>query len=119
MDWRTIHEDYDTSTASGRLKINIMLSVAQDEADRTSERIKAVFDAKKERREPCTGKVPTGYKIEGKKIVKDPESEAAVACFFESFLECRSIEKARRKVQERFGVLYSYYLARNMLYKED
>ena len=118
VDWRTIHEDYDTSTASGRLKINIMLSVAQDEADRTSERIKAVFDAKKERREPCTGKVPTGYKIEGKKIVKDPESEAAVACFFESFLECRSIEKARRKVQERFGVLYSYYLARNMLYKE-
>lgn len=35
VDWRTIQEDYDTSTASGRLKINIMLSVAQDEADRT------------------------------------------------------------------------------------
>ena len=25
VDWKTIHEDYDTSTASGRLKINIML----------------------------------------------------------------------------------------------
>ena len=36
VNWKTIHEDYDTSTASGRLKINIMLSVAQDEADRTS-----------------------------------------------------------------------------------
>ena len=46
VNWKTIHEDYDTSTASGRLKINIMLSVAQDEADRTSERIKAVFDSK-------------------------------------------------------------------------
>ena len=43
VDWKTIQEDYDTSTASGRLKVNIMLSVAQDEADRTSERIKAVF----------------------------------------------------------------------------
>ena len=44
VDWRTIQEDYDTSTAAGRLKINIMLSVAQDEADRTSERIKAVME---------------------------------------------------------------------------
>ena len=47
VDWRTIHEDYDTSTASGRLKINIMLSVAQDEADRASERIKAINEMKR------------------------------------------------------------------------
>lgn len=64
VDWKTIHEDYDTSTASGRLKINIMLSVAQDEADRTSERIKAVFASKMERQEPCVGRLPTGYKLE-------------------------------------------------------
>lgn len=117
-DWKTIHEDYDTSSASGRLKINIMLSVAQDEADRTSERIKAVFDAKKERQEPCTGKVPTGYRIEGKKIVKDPDMEAAVACFFESFLTNRSIEQARRATEARCGVLFTYYLSRLMLGKE-
>ena len=29
-NWRTIFENYDTSTASGRLHINIMLSVNQD-----------------------------------------------------------------------------------------
>ena len=51
VDWRTIHEDYDTTTASGRLKINIMLSVAQDEADRTSERIKAVNEMKRQKRD--------------------------------------------------------------------
>lgn len=118
VDWKTIHEDYDTSTASGRLKINIMLSVAQDEADRTSERIRAVFASKKERQEPCTGKVPTGYKIEGKKVVKDPELEEAVSCFFESFLASRSIEKARRAVEARCGVLFTYYLSRLMLTKE-
>ena len=55
VDWRTIHEDYDTSTASGRLKINIMLSVAQDEADRTSERIKAIMEVKRSKLEPLTG----------------------------------------------------------------
>ena len=118
VDWKTIHEDYDTSTASGRLKINIMLSVAQDEADRTSERIKAVFASKKERQEPCTGKVPTGYRIEGKKVVKDPETEAAVSCFFERFLATRSIEQARRATEARCGVLFTYYLSRLMLTKE-
>ncbi len=118
VDWRTIHEDYDTSTASGRLKINIMLSVAQDEADRTSERIKAVFEAKKERLEPCTGRLPTGYKMENKKIVKDPEMEGAVTCFFDSFLASRSIEKARRAVEAQHGILFTYYHARIMLYKE-
>lgn len=118
VNWKTIHEDYDTSTASGRLKINIMLSVAQDEADRTSERIKAVFDAKRERKEPCTGRVPTGYKIDGKKIVKDPEMEGPVSCFFETFLSSRSTQKARLAVQERYGILFSYYHARIMLDNE-
>lgn len=118
VDWRTIHEDYDTSTASGRLKINIMLSVAQDEADRTSERIRAVFAAKRERKEPCTGRLPTGYKIEGKKIVKDPETQEAVTCFFESFLASRSIQKARMAVQAQCGILFTYYHARLMLSKE-
>ena len=47
-NWRTIYESYDTSTSSVRLHINIMLSVKQDEYDRTSERIKAVFKHKVE-----------------------------------------------------------------------
>lgn len=118
VNWKTIHEDYDTSTASGRLKINIMLSVAQDEADRTSERIKAVFDAKRERKEPCTGRVPTGYKLEGKTMVKDPEMEGPVSCFFETFLSSRSTQKARQAVQERHGLLFSYHLAQDMLTRE-
>ena len=82
VDWKTIHEDYDTTTASGRLKINIMLSVAQDEADRTSERIKAINEMKRQKREPLTGDCMPGYKIEGKKYVKDPQLEAAVTGFF-------------------------------------
>lgn len=116
--WKAIHEDYDTTTASGRLKINIMLSVAQDEADRCSERIKTVFAAKRERLEPVTGHVPTGYKIDGKRIVKDPALEGAVNLFFSTFLQFRSVEKARAAVQEQFGVSFSYQLADAMLRKE-
>lgn len=94
VSWRTIYEDYDTSTAAGRLKINIMLAVAQDEADRTSERIKRVLDGKKERNEVCTGHVPKGYKIEGKNVVIDPETEPFVRRFFAAFMETGSMHAA-------------------------
>lgn len=115
VDWRTIHEDYDTSTASGRLKINIMLSVAQDEADRTSERIKAVFASKRQKLEPLTGNTPTGYKIEGKKLVKDPETEEAVTAFFRKFLACGSVSVTQRHVLEAYGLRIEYQLASKML----
>lgn len=116
VDWRTIHEDYDTSTASGRLKINIMLSVAQDEADRTSERIKAVFEAKRHRLEPLTGNCPTGYKISGKKMVKDPETEDGVSAFFQKYLASGSVSVAQAYALERFGLRIEYQLASKMLY---
>lgn len=114
VNWRTIQEDYDTSTAAGRLKINIMLSVAQDEADRTSERIKAVFEMKRQKREPLTGDCPTGYKQEGKKFIKDPETEEGVAAFFQKYLENGSIHKAMHCADEHGLHLY-YQLAHKML----
>lgn len=92
--WKTIYEDYDTSTATGRLKINIMLAVAQDEADRAGERIKKVLDAKKARNEVCTGHLPKGYKIEGKFAVIDHETAPDVKTFFNVFLETGSIHNA-------------------------
>lgn len=92
--WKTIYEDYDTATAAGRLKINIMLAVAQDEADRTGERIKKVLDAKKARNEVCTGHLPKGYKIEGKFAVIDKDTEPDVKTFFKVFLETGSVHDA-------------------------
>lgn len=115
VDWKTIHEDYDTSTASGRLKINIMLSVAQDEADRTSERIKAVFEMKRQKLEPLTGNCPTGYKLDGKKMIQDPETKDAVAAFFQKYLASGSVSEAQDYVRERFRVSLSYKVAHTML----
>lgn len=75
-NWRTIFENYDTSTAAGRLHINIMLSVNQDECDRTSERIKAVFKHKRENKEVCSGNVPYGYYIDENKHMQIDEAKA-------------------------------------------
>lgn len=115
VDWRTIHEDYDTSTASGRLKVNIMLSVAQDEADRTSERIKAINELKRQKREPLTGSCPPGYKIEGRRYIRDPETEAATRAFFQKFMACGSIARTLAHMREEFGLAIGYQKADKML----
>lgn len=69
VDWKAINEEYDTSTASGRLYVNIKLSIAQDEADRTSERIKDIQAHQVMQGKVLGGSVPFGYKIEDKKVV--------------------------------------------------
>jgi len=93
VKWRAIQEDYETETASGRFKVNIMLAVAQDEADRTSERIKTVNDFKRKKGE-AVGRPALGYKIEDKKWVKDPETEPAIKAFFAAYQETYSINDA-------------------------
>lgn len=115
VNWRTIQEDYDTTTASGRLKVNIMLSVAQDEADRTSERIKAINEMKRQKLQALTGESPFGYKIVDKKFVKDPETEEAVSAFFKKFLDTGSISAARDHIRENFGQWWSYQKAHRIL----
>ncbi len=115
--WQATKEDYETQTAAGRLKVNIMLSVAQDEADRTSERIKFVFEGKRERNEPLCGSVPIGYKIEGKRMVKDPDTEASVSAFFQKYLACGSVFQTQDYIRLEYGLPLEYQRASDMLDK--
>lgn len=105
VKWRALQEDYETETASGRFKVNIMLAVAQDEADRTSERIKATADFKRQKGE-AIGRAPVGYIIKDKHFEIDPETEPAVRAFFDTFLETFSQPKARQAAQAK-GIIFS------------
>lgn len=102
-NWKTILEDYDTSTADGQLKINIMLAVAQNESDRTSERIKVVFEHKRRKGEHITGKPPFGYMVVDKKLQKNPAEQEIVEDFFKHCLETMSKRKAIQYVQDVYG----------------
>lgn len=118
VDWQTIQEDYDTSTAAGRLKINIMLSVAQDEADRTGERIKFVFEDKVRRGEVISGKVPLGYKIENKKMVIDPKTAPIAQDIFREYTVTRSVRALREYVLNKYGLVYAQTGIRALLDNE-
>lgn len=92
VPWRAIWEDYETETSSGVFKVNIMLSVAQSEADRTSERIRAVNDFRRERGE-YVGRPPVGYVTRDRGLFINEEERAGVQAFFKAYLDYRPIKE--------------------------
>ncbi len=113
VNWKTIYEDYDTSTANGRLHINIMLSIAQDEADRTSERIKVVFENKRSRGETTAWKAPLGYKIENSKLLVDDNTKQIAIDIFNYYDMYHSIMGCARMAKEKYNYkIYDYSLRR-------
>ena len=108
--WQAILEDYQTATADGRLKVNIMLSVAENESDRTSERIKFVFNAKLANKE-CYFKLPLGYTtemIDGvRRVVKDPETQHIIEDFFQRAM-ATSIRVAAEEMNLKYNRVHPY-----------
>lgn len=119
VSWRAIHEDYETETAAGRLKVNIMLAVAQDEADRTSERIKAVFARKKEKGLVPSGAVPFGVINDGG-ILKPSPDAPKIQAVFDAFINSRSAHAVTCRSEELLGHPVSdngiRYLLKNRAY---
>ena len=125
VSWKTILEDYNTATADGRLKVNIMLSVAENEADRTSERIKFVFQSKIARKEVIipAQNVPFGYKVEVidgiRRLVKDEETREITEYFFNEVLST-STRNAIILTQDKYNIHREhkawYAMCKNELY---
>lgn len=107
--WKAILEDYNTATADGRLKVNIMLSVAENEADRTSERIKFVFQSKINKKEVIIPpqSIPFGYKIEVidgvKRLVKNEETREIAEYFFDLVVST-SIRNAVIHTESKYNI---------------
>ena len=111
VEWKAIHEDYDTTTANGRMAITIFLAVAQNEREKGSERINVVFEHKRRNKEACFGgKVPPiGYKKEKDaegitRLVIDPETEPIAREFWRMMSEGNSIMSAGRICNATFGM---------------
>lgn len=108
--WQTIFEKYDSSTASGRLHINIMLSVAENESAQTSERIRSVFKTKVESRELIAGKIPIGLKKQGKKLIVDEDKKQIVLDAFQFYKETTSAYQVFQKLDLKYPELQLNYM---------
>lgn len=103
VQWLTTEEEYDTTTANGRLALNIKLAIAQDESDRTSERIKFVFQNMVKEGRVISGQTSIGFAIENKRIVIDEAGAELVRDMFHHYIDCRSMKATSRYLLEKYG----------------
>ena len=96
-------EDIDTSTADGKFNFNLRVSLAQREAEKTSERIKSIFEFKIKNGQPVSGNQPYGYKIETKDnkktIIKD---------IFEHFSKHHTIRGTMTYINGKYDINKNY-----------
>lgn len=127
VEWKAIWEDYDTTTSNGRMAITIFLAIAQNEREKTAERIKSVFDSKRRRKESFFGKdsTPVGYIEEEDengvmRLVKDPDVQQAFEDFWDIAVKYQNINKAAKYVTVEYGLTRTrnkwYELAKKEIY---
>ena len=114
VDWKAINEEYDKSTASGRLYVNIKLSIAQDEADRTSERIKDIQGQLVAQGKVLGGKVPIGYKIENKRLVQGENIEIVKEAISYYKLH-QSLSKTCKHLNDEYGTAFHHHHLKRLL----
>lgn len=121
IDWECSEEDYDTTTREGRLKLNLYLMLAQDEADRGSERIEYVFKDKVTKGEAIFGSnsLPLGFRIEilgeTKKIAVDEEKRSIIEDIFNTFEMLQSKRHTLFFINNRYNLNMSYKSLSNLL----
>lgn len=107
-------------TREGRLNVNIMLSINQNETDTTSERIKFVNEASVKQGKAIFGtpSLPIGYKVEVvdgvKRIIKDPDTQDMVNDAFDHYLMHQSKNGTLKYVNQKYGKTYTINVIENM-----
>ena len=125
--WSTTEEQYDLSTANGRMLVNMKLTIAEMEADQTGERIKIVNEYKVATGQPLFGNQPFGWmnaKDEStgrKKVVKDPDEAPILEDIIQHFLTYQSKRKAITYLHAKYHIsmsqhAFSALIANTMLY---
>ena len=121
VNWECTQEDYNTTTTNGRLMLNLKLSIAQNESDQTSDRIKYVHQGMLRKHEELSGNHPFGYEIKDKHLVIVEKERPVVEFIFQQILSGHSTNSISRKVREEFGVVMSntkvWGILRNATYK--
>jgi DNA invertase Pin-like site-specific DNA recombinase/flagellin-specific chaperone FliS len=124
--WSTTEEEYDLTTANGRMLVNMKLTIAEMEADQTGERIRIVNEYKTATGQPLTGSQPFGWMIAKdetgrKKIVKDPDEAPILEDVLQYYLTYHSKKKCVVYLHSKYHIsmLYEVFgklLKNTMLY---
>lgn len=121
VDWECSDEDYNTTTAQGRYALNLKLADAQNESDKTSERIKFVNKSMIQNKRPIQGSqcFPLGLKVVGekkdKRVVKDEETQHIVEDMFNSIETTMCLRQTLIYINEKYDLTIRYANMQNYL----
>ena len=96
----SVTEKFDTSTAMGKLHLNMILSFAQFERELASERIRDKAAATKRKGMWMGGRSPLGYDLIDKALHINPVEAETVRFIFTEFAKTRSITKIAAHLQQ-------------------
>lgn len=121
--WSTTEEEYDLTTANGRMLVNMKLTIAELEADQTGERINIVNEYKVSTGQPLTRSLPFCYKISDdpkgqKRVIKDPETAYIMEDILEHFQMHQSIHKTVLYINAKYKLEIMYKTISNVLQNE-
>lgn len=111
-------------TRDGRLQLNVVLSIGQNEVDTTSERIRFVNESSIRQGKLIFGwkNMPFGFTtgIDGNKkcMIKDQKTEHMVDDFFRYYRQHQNKSATVRYMQDTYRIDFSYTMLRTMLSSE-
>ena len=108
----------DMSTKEGRLAANILLSVGQNEADATSERIKYTNLFLRSQHRWTAGKhtLPLGFALDADQhVIVDPETEELVRDIIDRVRKTRSMRRAMLEINAEWGLNMHYERIKTLL----
>lgn len=114
VEWECTQEDYNTTTTNGRLMLNLKLSIAQNESDMISDRVKFVLQDRIRRGEAILSKCPLGYKKDNRKLILSDESHI-VQYIFDTYEKSKSKRFTMRKTNAMYNKSLSYDIISNIL----
>lgn len=114
-DWSAVKEQYTTATTNGRLMINLRLSIAEQECDTDSDRIKDVLDHRAKQGFAITGAQPYGLKIIDHRVVRDEETSHIVKELFNTMEILSSVRKTMFAINDKYGTTFDYRTVKKMM----
>ena len=107
-DWSAVKEQYTTTTTNGRLMINLRLSIAEQECDTDSDRIKDVFANRIKNGFAISTSLPFGFKVVDHRVVIDEEKRAIVNDLINHVELCCSVRGTSKYAKEVYNLSFCY-----------
>jgi DNA invertase Pin-like site-specific DNA recombinase len=107
-DWSAVKESYTTATTNGRLMINLRLSIAEQECDTDSDRIKDVFENRVKNGYAISGSQPFGWTIKDKRVVIDEEKRAIMEDMLNYVELSSSVRGTLTYMKNKYNISFIY-----------